>query len=160
MMINLITGLIFVFSFVPSNNLNNCTNIDQTHPVRSDIMMQVVLKSYGYYQGNIDGIFGNISKKALSNFQSSNNIKSDGIIGSETCNLLRNKKNIIKNTSITDSKKSVTLEQEFSQEIYDAQIILKELGLYTSDVDGLNGPVTKRALKNFQSKAGLNTDGV
>ena len=91
MMTNLITGLIFVFSFFPSYNLNNCTDIDQSHPVRSDIMMQLVLKSYGYYEGNIDGIFGNISKKALTTFQSSNNIKSDGIIGSETCNLLKNK---------------------------------------------------------------------
>jgi peptidoglycan hydrolase-like protein with peptidoglycan-binding domain len=159
-MINLISSLIFLVSFVPPNNLNNCKDIDQTHPVRSDIMLQVVLKSYGFYQGNIDGIFGNNSKKALVTFQSANNIKNDGIIGSETCSLLRNKKLIIKNTLSTDSKKNITLENKYSQEIYDAQIILKKLGLYSSDVDGLNGPGTIRALKNFQSKAGLNTDGV
>lgn len=159
-MINLISSLIFLVSFVPPNNLNNCKDIDQTHPVRSDIMLQVVLKSYGFYQGNIDGIFGNNSKKALITFQSANNIKNDGIIGSETCSLLKNKKRIIKNTLSTDSKKNITLENKYSQEIYDAQIILKKLGLYSSDVDGLNGPGTRRALKNFQSKAGLNTDGV
>ena len=32
-------------------------------------MMQIVLKSYGYYEGKIDGQFGKISKKALILFQ-------------------------------------------------------------------------------------------
>ena len=160
-MINLITGIIFFIALAPSSSLDNCKNIDSFHPVRSDLMMQLVLKSYGYYEGDIDGLFGNISKKALINFQSSNNIVADGIIGSETCNLLLNKSQIIKNTIST--VKTVNLnnsEQNYSQEIYDAQKVLKELGLYTSDLDGLNGPGTKRALRNFQSKSGLNADGV
>jgi peptidoglycan hydrolase-like protein with peptidoglycan-binding domain len=37
---------------------------------------------------------------------------------------------------------------------------LKQLGLYTSIIDGINGPGTKRAVKEFQSKAGLSPDGV
>jgi peptidoglycan hydrolase-like protein with peptidoglycan-binding domain len=37
---------------------------------------------------------------------------------------------------------------------------LKQLGLYTSSIDGINGPGTKRAVKEFQSKAGLSPDGV
>jgi peptidoglycan hydrolase-like protein with peptidoglycan-binding domain len=160
-MTNFITGIIFFLTLTPSSNLDNCKNVNSYHPVKSDIMMQVVLKSYGYYEGNIDGLFGNISKKALINFQSSNNIVPDGIIGLETCNLLLNKNQIVKNTIST--VKNVNLnnsEQNYSQEIYDAQKVLKELGLYTSDLDGLNGPGTKRALRNFQSKSGLNADGV
>ena len=43
--------------------------IMKIHPVRSDIMMQIVLKSYGYYEGKIDGHFGNVSKKALISLQ-------------------------------------------------------------------------------------------
>ena len=160
-MTNFLTGIIFFLALTPSSSLDNCKDIDSFHPVRSDLMMQLVLKSYGYYEGDIDGLFGNISKKALINFQSSNNIVPDGIIGSETCNLLLNKKQIVKNTIST--VKTVNLnnsEQNYSQEIYDAQKVLKELGLYTSDLDGLNGPGTKRALRNFQSKSGLNADGV
>ena len=41
-------------------------------------MMQVVLKSYGYYEGKIDGLFGNASKQALISFQGLNNIDADG----------------------------------------------------------------------------------
>ena len=32
--------------------------------------------------------------------------------------------------------------------------------MYTSELDGLNGPGTKRALRNFQTKAGLIPDAV
>ena len=48
-------------------------------------MLQVVLKNYGYYTSKIDGDFGPASKKALKEFQSSNNLVSDGILGKNTC---------------------------------------------------------------------------
>ena len=160
---NLIKGFIFLFALNPSTNLENCTNVNQFHPVRSDIMMQVVLKSYGYYAGDIDGIFGKISTNALIEFQSSNNIEPDGIIGSQTCDLLLNKSQIVKNTKIISTISNDETQknsQDYSQDIYDAQLKLKDLGLYTSNIDGINGPGTKRALKNFQSKSGLIPDGV
>ena len=52
-------------------------------------------------------------------------------------------------------KKLQTQISTYSQEIYDAQIILKNLGLYLSTIDGINGPGTKRAVREFQTKAGL-----
>jgi hypothetical protein len=56
---NLISGLIFLFILTPSNSYNNnCGDAVDFHPVKSDIMMQIVLKSYGYYEGKIDGLFG------------------------------------------------------------------------------------------------------
>ena len=152
---NLLTGLIFSLTLFPSNNIDNCSEFNTFHPVRSDIMLQVVLKSYGYYEGKIDGQFGTISKNALIKFQSNNNIDADGIVGSQTCNLLLKKYLIIKNIS-TNSNNSVeqgqNVKQNYSQEIYDAQTILKELGLYTSSVDGINGPSTKRSIKSFKLK--------
>ena len=68
---NLIAGLIFSILITPSNLSDTCKNYYPAHPVRSDIMLQVVLKSYGYYEGKIDGIFGNVSKKALISLQES-----------------------------------------------------------------------------------------
>jgi len=159
----LVTGLLFLFALTPSSDIDNCSNYSNFHPVRSDIMMQIVLKSYGYYEGNIDGLFGSISKGALIQFQSQNNIVDDGIIGPQTCRLLLNKSDIVKkvNSNITKEPSDTSqAESEYSQEIYNAQLKLKELGLYTSNIDGINGPATKRALKNFQSKSGLSPDGV
>ena len=37
---------------------------------------------------------------------------------------------------------------------------MKNLGLYLSTIDGINGPGTKRAVREFQTKAGLVSDGV
>ena len=159
---NLIAGLILSIFITPSYLSNSCKDFYSNHPVRSDIMLQVVLKSYGYYEGKIDGIFGNISKKALISLQKSNNLDSDGKIGPKTCSLLLNKKNIVKKTKTTTnlSTEINNSDSAYSNEIYDAQIILKDLGLYLSIVDGINGPSTKKAVREFQSKAGLVTDGV
>ena len=121
-------------------------------------MMQIVLKSYGYYDGKIDGNFGSGSKKGLVLFQGANNLSPDGILGQQTCKLLLNKKNIVSNNQKGVDK--INVEDSYSQEIYDVQVKLKNLGLYTSTVDGINGPGTKRAIKQFQKKAGLNIDGV
>ena len=122
-------------------------------------MMQIVLKSYGYYNGQIDGIFGNNSKQSLILFQLNNQIEPDGIIGNETCTLLLNKSNIQKYKIIKTIEAQNTVNP-YSQEIYDAQLILKDLGLYLSAVDGINGEGTKKAVKEFQSKSGLVADGV
>ena len=99
---NLLTGFLFFFALTPSSNLDNCSNYSEFHPVRSDIMMQVVLKSYGYYEGRVNGLFDSISKSALIQFQTQNNIDADGIIGTQTCKLLLNKSEIINkvNTSV------------------------------------------------------------
>ena len=97
-MFNLIAGLIFIVSLIPTHNINNCSEFNKFHPVRSDIMLQIVLKSYGYYDGKIDGEFGSNSKNALLKFQSTNNIEADGKVGIEICNLFLDKNSIVKNT--------------------------------------------------------------
>ena len=160
---NLIAGLIISIFISPSNISDTCKNYYPEHPVRSDIMLQVVLKSYGYYEGKIDGIFGNVSKKALISLQKSNNLDADGKIGPKTCSLLLNKRIIVKKSLLLTSNVSIDSknpDNTYSQDIYDAQIILKDLGLYSSTIDGLNGPGTKKAVREFQSKAGLVSDGV
>ena len=162
-LINLLIGLLF-FNFTSyTSYLNSCNDYVVNHPVRSDIMMQIVLKSYGYYEGKIDGDFGPNSKKALVLFQGRNNLSPDGIIGNETCTLLLNKSQIVKNSKtqlVVNENSNENNDDKFSQELYDAQLVLKELGLYTSVVDGIDGPGTKAALKAFQAKSGLITDGV
>ena len=156
---NLIIGLIFSIFISPSNLSDTCKDFYSNHPVRSDLMMQIVMKSYGYYNGQIDGIFGNNSKQSLILFQLNNQIEPDGIIGNETCTLLLNKSNIQKYKIIKTIEAQNTINP-YSQEIYDAQLILKDLGLYLSAVDGINGEGTKKAVKEFQTKSGLVADGV
>ena len=155
---NLIFSILLTLSLSSQHNFNSCNDYFDNHLVKSDVMMQIVLKSYGYYDGKIDGNFGSGSKKALVLFQGANNLSPDGVLGQKTCKLLLNKKNIVANNQ--ENVEIVNVQNSYSQEIYDAQVKLKNLGLYTSTVDGINGPGTKRAIKEFQEKAGLNIDGV
>ena len=46
--------------------------------------IQTKLKNWGYYNGNIDGIFGSETEKAVKAFQRKNNLTVDGIVGDKT----------------------------------------------------------------------------
>ncbi|MBE6948422.1 MAG: LysM peptidoglycan-binding domain-containing protein [Ruminococcaceae bacterium] len=47
-------------------------------------MAQLGLQRAGFYQGNIDGVFGRITAEAARRFQQSNNLTPDGVIGPRT----------------------------------------------------------------------------
>ncbi len=46
--------------------------------------LQTELKKQGYYNGKIDGVFGNATLKAVKTFQRRNGLKEDGIAGQQT----------------------------------------------------------------------------
>lgn len=50
--------------------------------------LQLTLKNLGLYSGEIDGIFGSNTAKAVRAFQTNNNLVSDGIVGNATWNAL------------------------------------------------------------------------
>ena len=93
-------------------------------------MLQIVLKSYDYYEGKIDGKIGPVSKAALRSFQNKNGLIVDGILGPETCLRLLDRVNIrsnVINLNIEDTNKTI----QYSEETESHQRILKELGIYT-----------------------------
>jgi len=134
-----------------SYNISDYSCVDElsTHPVRNEYMLQIVLKSYDYYEGKIDGKIGSVSKAALRSFQNKNGLIVDGILGPETCLRLLDRVNIksnVINLNIEETNKN----QQYSEQTESQQRILKELGLYTGSIDGLNGPGTQRAIKLFK----------
>ena len=46
------------------------------------------LKAWGYYSGEVDGIYGDLTYKAVRYFQSKNGLSVDGIVGSKTAEKL------------------------------------------------------------------------
>lgn len=50
--------------------------------------LQTKLKRWGYYDGSIDGIFGNGTKEAVMYFQRTNGLTPDGIVGPATAKAL------------------------------------------------------------------------
>ena len=47
-------------------------------------MLQKLLSEKGYYMGEIDGIFGNLTFKSVKSFQSSSGLNADGVVSKET----------------------------------------------------------------------------
>ena len=95
--------LSLVLSLTPNLDQYSCTDFDSNSLIRNEIMLQIILKNYGYYESKIDGDFGPASKKALKEFQNSNDLISDGILGNNTCNALINRQSIVRKTSNTNS---------------------------------------------------------
>lgn len=47
-------------------------------------VIQTKLKSWGYYSGSVDGVFGSGTKSAVISFQKSNGLTADGVVGTQT----------------------------------------------------------------------------
>jgi peptidoglycan hydrolase-like protein with peptidoglycan-binding domain len=91
-----------------------------------------------------DGIFGENTRIAVTNFQRSNGLKSDGIVGPNTWNLL------FKNVSTKNL-------YSFGSTGDDVKKIQQKLGLKP---DGIFGENTRIAVTNFQRSNGLKSDGI
>ncbi len=50
--------------------------------------IQSKLKDWGYYKGNVDGIYGSQTYEAVKSFQSRNGLSADGIAGTQTLSVL------------------------------------------------------------------------
>ena len=120
--------------------------------------LQTKLKKLGFYNASIDGDYGDTTVAAVKAFQKKYNLTADGVAGSETLKKLDSAyKNADSNTSTDDDslRKGAT-----GTAVKTLQTNLKKLGFYTAYVDGSFGATTESAVKAFQKKYGLTSDGV
>lgn len=112
--------------------------------------IQTLLTNYGFYDGKIDGDYGSYTEQSVKAFQKAIGITVDGWIGIETCKKLQALKTLNNDLKNGNKGQYVTVVQQK----------LKTLGLYTATVDGEFGNKTETAVKTYQQKKSLATDGV
>ncbi|MBF2026609.1 MAG: peptidoglycan-binding protein [Oscillatoriales cyanobacterium C42_A2020_001] len=90
----------------------------------------------------VDGVFGEATRVAVLEFQQYHKLKPDGIVGNATYPILSNPPNYpsqpLKRGDVNDS-------------VRDVQTYLNQLG-HPLVVDGIFGPQTEQAVKDFQTK--------
>lgn len=111
--------------------------------------IQTRLKALGFYNANVDGVYGAKTKNAVIAFQKSKGLTQDGIAGPKTLTAL-------------GIGVSQTISKMGSQgnQVRQIQTKLKELGFYNSNVDGIFGAKTRDAVIAFQRSKGLTADGI
>ena len=75
---------ILKLAFVSSTDIANQSILDFGTTGREVEGLQTKLKELGYYDGLIDGLYGNSTRLAVSKFQEAKSLKADGIVGTTT----------------------------------------------------------------------------
>jgi hypothetical protein len=57
-------------------------------------------------------------------------------------------------------KTNIGIRKSVSADVKEIQVCLKNAGFYNGTIDGIKGPQTKTAIKEFQKANGLTADGV
>lgn len=150
--------------------------VSGSHEVRK---LQQRLKDLKYYSGSVDGDFGTGTENAVKAFQSANGLKADGVAGSKTLNRLYgdnavpNKGTSYGNVTATPRATSTprptstpNVENKYLQlgssgkDVRTMQTRLISLGWLSGSADGEFGGATDAAVRAFQKKIGVYTDGI
>ncbi|MDQ0228844.1 C40 family peptidase [Metabacillus malikii] len=111
--------------------------------------IQKKLTSLTLYNGAIDGIFGKATEHSVKQFQQLHHLKVDGIVGKRTLTTL---------SAIQNEQKTYQLGDK-NEEVKSFQTKLKALHYYTGHIDGIFGPLTLKAVQEYQEKNKLELSG-
>ncbi len=128
---------------------------DESADVRD---MQYALYELGYFQGAINGIYGDSTLNSVKEFQMINGLVVDGVAGNATLNLLFS---IHAKPASASSGEYETLQKgSEGDSVVTMQATLYDLGYMLSAPTGVFDDETFEALKTFQQYNGLTVDGI
>jgi hypothetical protein len=115
--------------------------------------LQVALRAWGVYYGVIDGIAGPMTARAVRTFQRRKGLVVDGIPGPATRRALGRLGRPIYG-------RRVLRRRMVGWDVSVLQFLLTRRGAPTGIVDGYFGRETARALRRFQTRRGIGVDGI
>lgn len=102
-----------------------------------------------------DGLYCPVTEHAVVEFQASRGLRTDGVCDSATWTAL-----VEASWSFGDRMLYLTSPNLRGEDVSELQTHLSRLGFDCGRVDGIFGPLTARAVSDFQSNAGMSVDGI
>lgn len=150
------------------------------------VKLQQALKVSGYYNGTIDGSYGEGTEKAIMTFQKKRSMQDDGIAGLATIRVLFGSKaanassyvsvlqpeevttnnantsdpNRVPNIDAIGSVPNTSKPGDSGEDVKKLQQALNVLGYYNGIIDSNYGEGTQKAVSAFQRKRGMGDDGI
>ena len=130
--------------------------------------LQSRLITLNFLTGSVDGKYGTQTATAVTRFQRANSLKADGIAGSQTITALYSA-TAISNNPAQPTVPPQSAEEDITQilkvgskgpEVISLQRRLIDLKYLSGNADGIYGPGTALAVKEFQTKNKLSADGI
>jgi peptidoglycan hydrolase-like protein with peptidoglycan-binding domain len=128
--------------------------------------LQEALTELGFYTAKVDAKYGSGTKAAVLAFEAKNGLTEDGEADGTMQLLLyegkpRNSKGVRKDVKTVPLVAGITIRSgDTGEAVEKLQARLRELGYYTAASTGVCDKATVSAIKAFQSKMGLSSDGV
>jgi peptidoglycan hydrolase-like protein with peptidoglycan-binding domain len=120
--------------------------------------LQQRLQELGYFQGNITGYFGSLTKQAVSRFQEAKGLTADGVVGTNTQALLQGQAKVSK-ASVKEYSSPILRIGDRGSDVSAIQESLAVAG-FSGGRNGVFDTVTQEAVKRFQQAKGLTVDGI
>lgn len=122
--------------------------------------LQKNLTNAGFYNGPITGFYGDLTKASVTRFQTSNALAADGVAGSSTLAVLKSVNSSVVASSSSSSSSNILQQGVSGPQVRQLQNQLKAVGLFQGNTTDYFGDKTKSAVIAFQTREGLNPDGV
>ena len=151
--------------------------------------LQQALQILGYYSGKIDGVYGKGTTAAVEAYQKAHKLTADGSAGELTIKSIfgsvsskslttqpspgssssgssssssssSSKYKTVSSISEIGSAPGKTQKGDTGSDVVKIQQALECLGYYSGNIDGVYGESTVAAVKKFQSKRGMKSDGI
>lgn len=122
--------------------------------------LQRRLADLGYYSGPVTGYFDPATQAAVTQFQQSNGLAADGIVGSATSSVLYEADSASPVEGPPASGSSASQPYAGGGDVSSLQQQLTQLGYYTGSATGVFDEQTQTAVMNFQRDRGLAVDGI
>ena len=119
-----------------------------------DIQRRLLQLGYDLGSGGVDSDFGEETQSAVEAFQKDVGLTVTGAVGSHTWSAL------VDSTFVFGDRSLYLRKPHFhGQDVSRLQRALTSLGFFAGDIDGIFGPVTERAVIDFQSNMAIPPDG-